>query len=57
MLIVSGASDSVIPSGECSDAPTVETIKSRNGCAYEVAGGHRILDVGENEITSVSQGG
>lgn len=55
--IDAGAFDSVIPSGECPDAPTIANTKSKNGCAYEAAGGHRIINDGEKEIAFVSQSG
>ena len=56
-LIDSGASGSVLPLSECPDVLVEENQKSRTGYAYEVAGGHRIVNKGEKEITLVPQEG
>lgn len=44
--IGTGASDSAILSGECSDVLAIGTAASRNAYVFEAAGGHRIVNEG-----------
>ena len=52
-----GASDGVLPTEVGSDVPSTETKKPRSGYAYAAAGGHRIANEGQKDITFVSQEG
>ena len=52
-----GASGSVFPSGECSDAPTRERMRSKSGCAYEAPSEHRSVNEGGEGMTVVSPHG
>ena len=57
VLIDPGASGSAIPTGECNDIPLEDINRSRLGYAYEVAGGHRIINEGQRNMTRMSQDG
>lgn len=47
----------MLPKYVCTDIPTTETEKSRNGYKYEAAGGHTIANEGEKEIAFATHEG
>ena len=50
-----GASDGVLPVKRCNGASIQGTKRSRNGCAYEAAGRHKIINEGQRNITFAPQ--
>lgn len=55
--IGSGVSVSVLPAEGCQEVPLKEAKKPKAGYAYEGAGGHRIVNEGQRDITCISQEG